>query len=349
MSFLKNTWYVAAHSEDLGREPFARTILNEPVLFYRTEDGRPVAMDNRCRHRLAPLDKGKLFGDNIQCPYHGLQFSPTGACVTVPSGGDPPPRAQLRVYPVAERNSLLWIWMGDPDLANPETIVDFSLLESEAFGWFTGYLHAKANYQLLTDNLLDLSHSEFLHPLLSSDGWCARNRQTITREGETIFVRNVADNDNILPINKLLRPELTPIGTTIHEERWDAPALVQLTVAYYSATGSITSPSGHFLTPETATTTHYFIRGGQDVQPENPEFTAANKAAVLNIFQTQDVPMIEAQQEFLGSVDLMDYEPTIMKADGGGVRARMIMGQKIRKEQTASLATEATLSAPLNV
>ena len=95
---------------------------------YRKEDGELVAMDNRCAHRLAPLSAGQLVGDNIQCHYHGLQYDPSGACVKLPIGGLVPPRAKLRVYPIAERHGLLWIWMGDPAYADIHEIADFSYL-----------------------------------------------------------------------------------------------------------------------------------------------------------------------------------------------------------------------------
>jgi phenylpropionate dioxygenase-like ring-hydroxylating dioxygenase large terminal subunit len=341
MTFLKNIWYVAGHAEDISSTPFARTILDEPIVFFRTAEGKPVALDNRCPHRLAPIDKGKVVDDVIQCPYHGLRFNASGVCVSTPSGDEAPPRARLTSYAIVERHNLLWIWMGDAELADPSMIADYSSLQDSQFGWFTGYLHARANYQLIVDNLLDLSHAEFLHPLLSSDGWGARNRQTITRDGETIFVRNVAENDNILPINRIFNPALSPTGTTIHEERWDAPGQVTLMIKYFSATGDSVTPSAHFVTPETETTSHYFIIGGQDVQPQNAEFTAQTKAGVLEIFEQQDIPLIEAQQRFLGTLDLLEYKPAILKTDSGGMRARRIMAYKIHQEAEHTTSTKA--------
>ena len=90
--FLRNYWYVAASGSEIGRKPFRRIILNEPVVFYRTEDGTPVALEDRCPHRRLPLSMGKLVeGDVLQCHYHGLRFDRTGACVRVP-GQDMIPR-----------------------------------------------------------------------------------------------------------------------------------------------------------------------------------------------------------------------------------------------------------------
>ena len=334
MSFLRNCWYVAGHAEEASQKPFARTYLGEPVVIYRTDTRKLVAMDNRCPHRFAPLDKGTVVGDTIQCPYHGLRFDPTGRCVAVPVGGAPPPHTQRRIYPIVERHSLLWIWMGDIEKSDLSAIPNFEYLESPNFGWFSGYLYAKGNYQLLVDNLLDLTHAEFLHPALKSEGWAARNQQTITRQGDTISIYNCAENDHILPIMQQMNPSLPAVGKTIQHERWDAPGLIRLSVEFYAGDKQIIIPSGHFLTPETATTTHYLVRGGQSEQPGNADYTAGMREGVLNIFRAQDIPIVEAQQQFIGDDrDLMDLKPAIFKSDSGALRARRILATKIREER----------------
>ena len=69
-----NCWWVAALSSEVGRDLLGRWLLDTPVLLYRTEDGRAVAVENRCPHRAAPLSLGCLKGDNVQCGYHGFTF-----------------------------------------------------------------------------------------------------------------------------------------------------------------------------------------------------------------------------------------------------------------------------------
>lgn len=335
MPFLRNCWYVAGSTDEVGVKPFARKILNEDVLFYRGDSGIVTAMSNICPHRFAPLDKGTLIGDVIRCPYHGLRFDPQGRCVSAPSGDAPPARAQLKVYPVVEQHDLLWIWMGDAALADPSAIPDFAYLDDPNFGWYTGYLYVQGHYELLVDNLLDLTHGEFLHPLLSSDGWCARNEQTITQTGGTIHVQNVARNDTMIPLFRQLRPDMPPVGTNYQEERWDAPSHLKLYFEFHSGGDKLIIPSAHFLTPETEKTTHYFVRGGHQDEIDNPAYTAANKAGVMAIFATEDVPMIEAQQRFIGEAAFMDCQPAILGTDNAAIRARRLLAKKIREEQQA--------------
>ena len=125
MEFLRNTWYVAMWSQDLkAGELVGRTYLNEPVVMFRDPDGRVNAMEDVCPHRLAPLSMGKLVceGKHIRCAYHGLEFDGSGQCVVNPhASGRIPKNSSVRSYPVVEKHSLIWIWMGDeqPDAISP--------------------------------------------------------------------------------------------------------------------------------------------------------------------------------------------------------------------------------------
>jgi vanillate O-demethylase monooxygenase subunit len=82
--YLNNSWYVGAWSSEVNRKPFQRFMLDKPLVFYRKENGEPVALDDRCCHRFAPLSAGWLDGDNIVCGYHGFTYAPSGTCVSIP-------------------------------------------------------------------------------------------------------------------------------------------------------------------------------------------------------------------------------------------------------------------------
>ena len=107
MSYLRNAWTVAAWAHELdGGKLLARTLLDEPLVFFRNAQGQPQALLDRCPHRFAPLSMGKLCdgGASVQCPYHGLRFDGGGACVHNPHGdGRIPVAAKVRSYPVVER------------------------------------------------------------------------------------------------------------------------------------------------------------------------------------------------------------------------------------------------------
>ena len=83
--FVRNAWYVAAWDHEVTRTMRRRILLDEPVVLFRTDAGKAVALEDRCCHRQAPLSMGKLAGNIVTCPYHGLQFDTTGKCVRIPT------------------------------------------------------------------------------------------------------------------------------------------------------------------------------------------------------------------------------------------------------------------------
>ena len=161
--FLRNHWYTAAWSDELDTELLPLTILNEDILLYRKQDGTPAALENRCAHRRVPLSKGRIIGDEVVCGYHGLTYDCTGACVKVPGQVRVPKGTRVKSYPVVERHAFIYVWMGDPEEANESLIIDFPRLDHPEWGTTKLHLHIKANYLLLIDNLLDLSHVAYLH------------------------------------------------------------------------------------------------------------------------------------------------------------------------------------------
>ena len=166
-TYLRNAWYCAAWSDALGDNGvLGLTILKEPVVLYRQGNGEVVALEDRCAHRFAPLSMGHVVGGNrIQCPYHGLEYDKTGACVLQPHGNkNIPSRARVKSYPVIEKHKAIWVWMGDKP-ADPAKVPDFSVMDNvpELHTTKLDKIMVKANVELVIDNLLDLSHTSFLH------------------------------------------------------------------------------------------------------------------------------------------------------------------------------------------
>ena len=163
--FLRNCWYVAAWSRDVGRALRAETFLGDEVVLYRTQSGDPVALENACPHRKLPLSDGNLKGDVVECGYHGLTFDCSGACVAAPTQRDSiPRRAVVKSYPVVDRYRLLWIWMGDPALADPDLIFPIENYDDDSWGLTDGgVMDIDCHYLWVCDNLLDPSHVAWVH------------------------------------------------------------------------------------------------------------------------------------------------------------------------------------------
>ncbi len=163
---VRNGWYVAAFAQDVTHALLPRTILNLPVVLYRQEDGKAVAVGGRCPHRNYPLGQSCLRGDEIVCGYHGIAFGPDGQCTDIPSQDFVPKSYRIPTYPLVEHGMWLWIWPGDPDKADPALLPDLADIGYGVDGMVARpfYTHEiAARYQLLNDNLLDLSHLGYLH------------------------------------------------------------------------------------------------------------------------------------------------------------------------------------------
>lgn len=345
MNFLKNAWYVAAWDDEVKPgELFARTLLNESVLFFRDEAGKVQAIHNRCPHRFAPLSMGKLCGSHVQCAYHGLEFDGSGACTRNPHGEGAIPRAaRVRAFQVVEKYSVIWIWMGEAEAADEALIPDFGCMEPTRFYVAKRYLHARANYVLESDNILDLSHIQYLHPSTLGSSDVSRAITSVEQHSDTVwsYRQTVAE---IMP-DFLYGAMGIPHGTLVDrwiDVRWDAPANMLL-LAGAVPTGrpraeGRETPLPHLFTPETDTTTHYWFAFPIPRETgEMGEGIAEQQVSALNLpFSTEDLPMLEAQQRMIGDADFWSLKPILLPGDAAAVRARRVLDKLIADEQAAS-------------
>ena len=132
--FLKNAWYVAAWSDEIKGELQQVKVLGEKICMFRNSHGEVIAMEDACPHRKLPLSKGRIKDDNVECGYHGLTFDCAGQCVWAPGGGRIPSAAKVRPYPVHEKYGLVWIWMGNAAIADPEDIIDIPNFDNPEWG-----------------------------------------------------------------------------------------------------------------------------------------------------------------------------------------------------------------------
>lgn len=339
MSFLRNAWYAAAWADEVdGELLLPRRLLDEPVVLWRRGDGAAVALADRCPHRFAPLHLGRrVEGDRIECAYHGLRFDGRGACVFNPHGnGMIPPKAVVRRYPLVERDELLWIWMGDPALADAASIPEFAFLSDPAFQNVKGYTLAEGHYELMTDNIMDLGHIEFLHPGLLGSEAVRKAKSEVVQHGRTVH-SNRLTRDEVLPpfLQTWYEAGARPVQRWLNV-RWDPAACMKLTVGVLPEgeprERAHESQGCHLMTPATATTTHYFWAQGRNWGERDPALDAGRLASLRTAFDTQDKPMIEAVQRNMGTTDLDSLKPVMLATDAGAVRARRLLAQLVAQE-----------------
>jgi phenylpropionate dioxygenase-like ring-hydroxylating dioxygenase large terminal subunit len=186
--FLRNQWYTAATSAELGEKPVARTICNEPMVIFRGADGGVAALTDRCPHRKAPLSSGEVVGNDIRCGYHGIRFARDGACTHVPGSAVIGRSFRAKSYPVREIHGLVFVWLGEA-IPDDTLIPDFSENAKPDWTGVHGTLYVKGNYQLLIDNILDLTHVVFVHKTTLAGGGVAETRSR-SRSGATWCARS---------------------------------------------------------------------------------------------------------------------------------------------------------------
>jgi vanillate O-demethylase monooxygenase subunit len=342
--FVRNAWYVAAWGHEVTREMRRRIILDEPVLLFRTTEGAPVALEDRCCHRHAPLSMGKLVGNIVQCGYHGLQFDTTGKCLKVPSQDMVPPSARVRSYPVVEKNQWLWVWMGDPAKADPALIEDFHWMDDPAWRSAGSYLHVQGNYLLIVENLLDTTHLAFLHPnTLGTDAF-ARSEFDVKRDGDRITVTRWLMNELPAAFHKQMGD--FPDGMKV--DRWQVthyapPAFVKLDVGSSPVgTGARQGDRSkgmnmwnlNAITPETEKTTHYFFAQAWNFKLGERWIGDMLRQQIHNIF-LEDLAMITAQQR---NMDLGPVPSATLGQDKAWIAMRGIVERLVKDEQAQARA-----------
>jgi phenylpropionate dioxygenase-like ring-hydroxylating dioxygenase large terminal subunit len=337
--FVRNAWYVAAWDHEIGRHLTRRILLDDPVLLFRRNDGTAVALEDRCCHRQAPLSMGRLIGDVVKCPYHGLEFDPSGKCVKVPSQDMVPPSAKVRAYPLVEKNHWLWIWMGDPAKADPALIEDFHWMDDPAWRFGGNYLHVESNYLLLVENLLDTTHLPFLHPnTLGTDAF-ARSEFEVKREGDRIVVGRYLMNELPAAFHKQMGG--FPEGMKV--DRWQVthygpPSFVKLDVGSAPVGTAVRAGERgkgvnmwnlNAITPETGKTAHYFFAQAYNFRLNEPWVGEMLAKQIRDIFM-EDMAMVRAQQK---NMDMGPSPSVTLGQDKAWLAMRGIVDRLIREEE----------------
>lgn len=320
-------WWVAARGDEVGEKPLQRWIRDTPVLLYRTPDGTPVALDDRCPHRWAPLSSGHLEGDMIVCPYHGARFAPDGHCPRFPGQAKVPGTMRVRAFPLLERGPFIWIWTGS------ETARSTADLPPD-FGWSTepgwtvtsGYYKLDANYMLLHENVLDLSHFNYVHAgsfgitsaLPVPRYWTDGNRVQFE-------YTSIADemNDHERELVGLTHPSSEKVVTS---GSFVTPALHQASATVHSKPNAVipermSTRIAHMLTPISARETHYWWFVGSDI-PMPPEMRAGF-GDLIRTGYLEDKVVLEAIQLMVERDPRgLAYPELSFQGDGGGILAR---------------------------
>ena len=353
MEFLRNTWYAALWAQDLAPGQLVpRTFLNEPVVLFRQADGTAAAIADICAHRFSPLSKGKIVhGNHVRCPYHGLEFDGRGQCVGNPHGdGRIPNHMKVRAYPVHEKHSLLWIWMGNRP-ADTGLIPDFTLLDPDSGRMVSkrDWILMEAGYRLITDNLLDLSHTAVIHDGILGSEHTIRADLTVTETGNQLRVARELPNVPVPGLYDLMFRRDGGLVDLWMNMRWDAPGCLLNDTGVKPPGEPRDAGTGffgtHFLTPQTEDTTYYLfaavrfnpISWGEPLDSEiHRQLSELRRIA----FEDQDQAIIKAQQANIRRAPY-PLKPVLFDIDIGPARYKRVLDTMIHREMQERATTSA--------
>ena len=337
--FMRNAWYAALWAKDLADKPVGRTFLNEKLVLFRRGSGAAAALEDRCCHRAAPLSLGEVAGEHLVCGYHGLKYDAQGSCVEIPGQAQVPASAKVRSYPVQEKWNVVWLWMGDPAKADASKIPELPWLQDPKWAITPGYIHMKANYQLIIENLLDLTHIRYVHrKTLSGDP-----REATTPSKTERIAGGVRVGRWLLDV--VPNPLFKRAGNfTSNVDRWQfatwhAPSVVFLDVGCASTgtgapqgdrTRGISIWSNHLLTPETEGATHYLFCYARNFALDDAEMAKTMYEGSYATF-LEDTAIIEAAQrnrDGAAADRLID-----IREDAAHLQARRLLNALIAEER----------------
>jgi phenylpropionate dioxygenase-like ring-hydroxylating dioxygenase large terminal subunit len=345
--YVRNCWYVAAWNHELAPDALiSRLITNQAVVLYRASDGVVVALEDRCCHRFAPLSKGRREGDDIRCMYHGLRFNREGVCNEIPGQSFVPPKARVRSFPVVEKHSWIWVWMGESSKADESLIPPAVGLDDPRFTLRSGQMDYKANYLLINDNLTDFSHLTYVHAnsFRAGEEW-ARQRSTTTKLARGIRVQRWVE---AVPERRGGVPSIDSAadGWMIYD--FLAPGILLMYNAQFppgTAKGCDFGPPGadfkplsenftsQAVTPMSDRSSRYFFSWGPNAAVGS-DAMADQMLAIANVAFTEDRVMIEAQQEVIDRNP--PTQPLLTAHDKGPSLMRRVLEELESQESSGS-------------
>lgn len=356
---LRNFWYIAAQKGELDTKPIRRIIAGSPVALYRAPDGNAVALEDRCVHRDVPLSLGKILPDgSLQCLYHGIRFDCSGRCVQIPEQTRVPASARVKCYPMVERYEWVWIWMGDPALADPDAIPNYPWFERPGWKAKTARLHVNSNYRLVVDNLLNMAHIPFVHPrTIGNDGVVKDAKVTVKREnGRVRLSREMYDIEppptykkaadfegNVNRWQKIdfIPPSFFEFNTGVIDVSYQIPE----TAADENRSDAriLSRHSMHGVVPETETSSHYYVGFCYDPERMTEETAEFVFDSVYKTF-LEDVEILEAQQM---NMDLIGKAPRLdIVSDAAGLQAARLIDELEQAEAVDGGEARIRVSTP---
>ena len=330
---IRNCWYVLDWSADVKRKLKNRMVLNQDLVYFRNTAGNVTVLQNRCGHRCFPLHRSTLNkkDDTIQCGYHGLTYGIDGTCVKIPSAMDlDPSYVKIQSYPVVEKGPMIWIWAGDPEKADPALVPDYNWLMDGDWGYGDGFYHVKGNYLQIHENLMDITHFQYLHGAALGTPKHAESKIEVKVTGNTVNNYRINRGEGVPELHKkasgLGNAEIIrhAHSTFMTPGFHDAKALFEDPLGTNNGRTEYRPQILHFITPETQYTSLYWWIFARDFSPNNKKLDQIYSRATRSVFE-EDKDAIEWIEDQWARDDRPSFRENHVPSDEWAVRMRRIV------------------------
>ncbi len=348
--FIKNTWYVActlAELDALGDKPLGRTICNQQMAFFRGVDGKVAAVEDFCPHRGAPLSLGKVCKGHLQCGYHGLEMGTDGKTVHMPGQrvrGFP----AIKTFAVVERYGFVWVWPGEQTQADEAQMPVFEFFDNPAWAYGGGLYHVKADYRLMIDNLMDLTHETYVHATSIGQPEIDEAPCDTQVHGDQVITQRFMNGIQAPPFWQMAM-QANGLDPQAQVDRWQIcrftpPSHIMIDVGVALAgNGGFDAPSEvkaysvvvDFITPETETSHWYHWGMARNFKPGDAALTDSIRQGQGKIF-SEDMEMLQRQQDNL--LRWPERKLLMLNIDAGGVQSRRIIDRLLTQETSGATA-----------
>ena len=194
----ENFWYIVAQSSQLTNTVLQRTVLGEWLAVFRGDDGKPVALRDRCMHRNSRLSRGKVCQGRLQCPYHGWVYDKTGKVVAVPAEGEDFQVLDVRRtqrYDTREQDGYVYVRLA----ASSEEFAPYVMPYYGKPGWETVRVinRFRNNVTNCAENFIDIPHTASVHNGVFRTSRQQKLEMTVERRNGSVFAEYRNETTNL--------------------------------------------------------------------------------------------------------------------------------------------------------
>jgi hypothetical protein len=304
---MRDTWFPLALSTSVGKKPVRRSIYSYPIFLWR-EESKPVAA--------ATLPGGRQ--------------SEATREFTDAAGR----------YPVMERYGYVWGWFGNPLAADPAHLPSLPFLPPNGGlpGYMTGTVRFDCSAPISLENLIDLTHADFLHANVVGDEKSDSETVEVYWDTETVTMVRTCLGKSVAPVMKFFSGIKQPTQTVRQVIRIYLRS--HAAIAYGRFTPGDDVPLFHPCVPETRDRT----RLDYSMNTSNAGFMFRHvmpKASYL--VSRQDSSMTSPQSpRYMHESKRRDLHS---KFDAAGQRYRVLMQDLVARQAVGDFAYKDNVSA----